>query len=67
MTVWEYLIVALPDFGPAAVARGESESVTLLNHEGRSGWEAVGMTALDDGQVAVLLKRPVHPGGAREI
>ena len=38
-----------------AVRRGWS--VTVLNREGGNGWEAVGMTSLDDGQVAVLMKR----------
>ena len=43
MTAWGYLIVAHP--------------VTILNREGAEGWEAVGMKALGDGSVAVLLKR----------
>ena len=59
MTAWEYLIVALPNFEPAATNQGESASVTMLNREGRNGWEAVGMTALVDGRVAVLMKRHV--------
>lgn len=58
MIVWEYLIVALPDFGVATTSQGESASVTMLNREGAAGWEAVGMTSLDGGHVAVLLKRP---------
>ena len=57
MTAWEYLIVALPDFESAAARQGESASVTMLNREGRNGWEAEGMTALPDGRVAVLMKR----------
>jgi len=57
MTLWEYLIVALPKFEAASVTQGQSESVTVLNREGGNGWEAVGMTSLDDGQVAVLMKR----------
>ena len=57
MTNWEYLIVALPAFKPATATQGESESVVALNHEGAQGWEAVGMTALGDGPVAVLMKR----------
>jgi hypothetical protein len=55
---WEYLIVALPAFGAPTGARGASASVAALNGEGSQGWEAVGMTALPDGTVAVLLKRP---------
>jgi hypothetical protein len=54
---WEYLIVALPDFKPATTTQGQSGSVTMLNKEGAGGWEAVGMTALGDGRVAVLMKR----------
>lgn len=57
MSTWEYLIVALPAFKPATAAPGQSDSVTALNREGADGWEAVGMTALGGGQVAVLLKR----------
>ena len=58
MVTWEYLIMALPAFHRPTRALGESESVNVLNREGMLGWEAVGMTALDDGTVAVLLKRP---------
>jgi hypothetical protein len=32
----------------------------MLNREGAKGWEALGMTALDDGAVAVLMKRRMH-------
>jgi hypothetical protein len=58
MTSWEYLIVALPEFKRPSNTPGVSGSVTMLNKEGAEGWEAVGMTALEDGTVAVLLKRP---------
>ncbi len=58
MTAWEYLIVALPAFGTAVETQGASASVVALNQEGNAGWEAVGMTALADGTVAVLMKRP---------
>ena len=57
MTVWEYLIVALPTFGAASAVRGESASVGVLNEHGTDGWEAVGLTTLADGSVAALLKR----------
>ncbi|HKY15811.1 MAG TPA: hypothetical protein VJM33_12880 [Microthrixaceae bacterium] len=57
MNTWEYLIVALPTFKPSTTTQGQSDSVVVLNHEGADGWEAVGMTALGDGQVAVLMKR----------
>ena len=57
MTAWEYLIVALPPFKTATTAEGQSDSVTTLNREGGEGWEAVGMTLLQDGHVAVLMKR----------
>ena len=59
MTSWEYLIVELPAFKAATATRGQSDAVTVLNREGDNGWEAVGMTALGDGQVAVLMKRRV--------
>lgn len=57
MTGWEYLIISLPAFGAAKSAQGESEAVEILNREGAAGWEAVGMSTLPDGSVAVLLKR----------
>lgn len=60
MTAWEYLIVALPSFHEPTSAPGGSASVAMLNNEGAAGWEAVGMTALGGGSVAVLLKRPTE-------
>ncbi len=57
MNTWEYLIVALPTFGEARHMQGQSESVVVLNDLGTQGWEAVGLSALADGTVAVLLKR----------
>lgn len=63
MTSWEYLIVALPAFKPAATTQGQSEAVTVLNREGNHGWEAVGMTSLEDGQVAVMMKRRADAPG----
>jgi hypothetical protein len=64
MTGWEYLIVALPEFRPPSNTPGVSSSVTMLNREGVDGWEAVGMTALEDGTVAVLMKRPAETNSA---
>jgi hypothetical protein len=58
MVVWEYLIVALPAFDAPTHAPGASASVAALNAEGDQGWEAVGMTSLADGTVAVLMKKP---------
>lgn len=57
LPTWEYRILALPPFRAAAAAPGGSDSVSMLNREGAQGWEALGMTALDDGAVAVLMKR----------
>ena len=57
VSTWEYLIVALPAFKAATATQGQSDSVVALNREGADGWEAVGMTALGDGHVAVLMKR----------
>jgi hypothetical protein len=59
MTKWEYVIVALPRFEPSPY-QGQSAAVTALNEEGQAGWEAIGMTVVDDGTVAVLLKRPTE-------
>lgn len=61
MTSWEYIIVALPAFQEPTNAPGASAAVEVLNREGRRGWEAVGMTSLAAGAVAVLCKRPVEP------
>ena len=58
MIGWEYLIVALPAFDAPTSAPGVSGSVAALNGEGTQGWEAVGMTSLADGTVAVLMKKP---------
>jgi hypothetical protein len=58
MVTWEYLIVALPTFETPTHAPGVSPSVAALNGEGNEGWEAVGMTSLADGTVAVLMKKP---------
>lgn len=63
MVAWEYLIVALPAFNAPTHAPGVSASVAALNGEGAQGWEAVGMTSLADGTVAVLMKRPRDEGG----
>jgi len=61
MTTWEYLIVALPALQAPTSAPGGSAAVEALNREGSEGWEAVGMTVLAGGMIAVLLKRPT-PG-----
>jgi hypothetical protein len=60
MTGWEYTIIALPRFAEPTTTRDAagSPAVNLLNAEGKAGWEAVGMTALTDGTIAVLMKRP---------
>jgi hypothetical protein len=65
VATWKYLIMALPAFHRPTQALGESESVKVLNRHGMLGWEAVGMTALDDGTVAVLLKRPQEDDARR--
>ena len=56
--MWEYLIVELPSFQTPTHAPGASAAVHALNEEGERGWEAVGMTPLPEGKVAVLFKRP---------
>ena len=67
MVVWEYLIVALPAFDAPTHAPGVSASVAALNGEGTQGWEAVGMTALADGTVAVLMKKPNEADSGAEL
>ena len=59
VTTWEYLIVSLPHFEQPTHAPGASPAIHALNKEGERGWEAVGMTTLANGSIAVLLKRPV--------
>ncbi len=56
---WEYLIVSLPEFRPPTHAPGSSAAIKALNDEGDRGWEAVTMTALANGTIAVLCKRRV--------
>jgi hypothetical protein len=58
MNAWEYRVVALPSFGDPTASAEPSAAVIALNEEGALGWEAVGMTVLSNGKVAVLLKRP---------
>lgn len=62
MAQWEYLIVALPRFEAPTASGQSSPAVRALNDEGARGWEAVGMTLLDDASMAVLLKRPTSSG-----
>jgi hypothetical protein len=50
--------MSLPTFEAAKATQGQSPAVDVLNQEGSDGWEAVGMSVLADGSVAVLLKRP---------
>lgn len=59
MTAWEYMIIALPEFEAPTASRGLSDAVRALNNDGARGWEAVSMTVLGDGSVAVLCKRPL--------
>jgi hypothetical protein len=67
-SAWEYLIVSLPSFGPAQTMQGQSASVSMLNHEGQQGWEAVGMTGARRGRgrravEACGTAQPNHRGG----
>jgi hypothetical protein len=58
MTVWEYRVVSLPRFADPTASSEPSAAVEVLNAQGAGGWEAVGMTVLPNGSVAVLLKKP---------
>ena len=67
MTTWEYSIVSLHFDAPTETRSAQgSPAVALLNREGRLGWEAVGISALQNGAVAVLLKRPAAAPGDDE-
>ncbi len=57
MPRWEYLMLALPPFVAPTAGRGDSAAVRALDEVGDNGWEAVGVTQLDNETVAVLLKR----------
>jgi hypothetical protein len=57
MTTWEYRVVALPKFVDPSTSADPSAAVDALNAEGARGWEAVGMTVLPNGSIAVLLKK----------
>jgi hypothetical protein len=63
--VWEYLIIALPEFEAPTHVRGASAAVQALDDVGGEGWEAVAMTVLDNGSVAVLLKRAATENSSR--
>lgn len=58
MTTWQYLIISLPAFEAPTRSPAGSPAVQALDELGGTGWEAVGMTVLATGDVAVLLKRP---------
>lgn len=57
MTSWEYLLVSLAAFDRPQPDQGSSAAVALLNEEGLRGWEAIGLTTLEHGECAVLMKR----------
>jgi hypothetical protein len=60
MTKWEYLVVPLEE-ASGLKKRGDGLEPHQLNHLGREGWEAVGLTLKKGDLVAwpvVLLKRP---------
>jgi hypothetical protein len=58
MTTWEYMIISLPAFAAPTRLPTSSPASQALDEVGSQGWEAVAMTVLDAGAVAVLLKRP---------
>lgn len=57
MTRWEYQVLRLPVV--AAADADDATTVAVLDRAGAAGWEAVGISPLDDADVAVLLKRQV--------
>ena len=50
--------MSLPRFEEPTSSSEPSLVVAMLNEQGAEGWEAVGMTVLPEGGVAVLLKKP---------
>jgi hypothetical protein len=58
MATWEYRIVSLPKFEDPTTSSEPSAAVSVLNEQGANGWEAVGIMALPNGSIAVLLKKP---------
>ena len=53
MTLWEYLIVAVPELETPTVRKGESSAVAALNREGELGWEAFGLTRRSPGAASL--------------
>jgi hypothetical protein len=60
MTTWEYMILSLPPFAAPTRLPTSSPALQALDEVGAQGWEAVSMTVLASGEVAVLLKRPTR-------
>jgi hypothetical protein len=59
MTTWEDLTVKLPSLEAATHAAGRlCRSPHPPARKASESWEAVGMTLLADGRIAVLLKEP---------
>jgi hypothetical protein len=58
MTVRECRVVSLPRLADPTTSSEPSAAVEALNEQGAGGWEAVGMTVLPNGSIAVLLKKP---------
>jgi hypothetical protein len=50
--------MSLPRFEEPTISSDPSPVVMMLNEQGAEGWEAVGMTVVPGGGVAVLLKKP---------
>ena len=59
MNHWEYRITSLAAIELTSAALPAGAAVGNLNAYGGQGWEAVGVTTLDNNECAVLMKRPV--------
>lgn len=64
MSQWEYRLLSIASFEAPTTTPEGSAAVNMLNDEGKREWEAVGLTSLDSGGCAILMKRPV--AGARQ-
>jgi hypothetical protein len=54
------MILSLPPFEAPTRLPTSSPALQALDEVGTQGWEAVSMTVLASGEVAVLLKRPTR-------
>lgn len=57
MNNWEYRVISIAAAQLSAATEGAAAAVAHLNAHGGQGWEAVGLSTLDNGECAILMKR----------